>query len=201
MLRQLDTITPRLPISCVSQPGQAQPHHLRTVPALHPVSRPYHHATCLAGLPHTYRVARDPESEPSIFRQKEVITLPRAYALNGGGNRPAFPRAVGDGLLDLRTLRREIEEAESLAEDTTQTLAVKRHWRAYRDHLECALDARIDLLQHSCESHERAISGKASTMCRQYEVCDPSCTELSCMASKRMERKSATAADTSPSAA
>ncbi len=135
-----------------------------------------------------------------LFRLKGGENLARPMTLNGGA-KEVFPRAVGNGLLDLRTLRAEIEEAETLAEDPRQSLAVRRHWRAYRDHLECALDARIDLLQHSVDSHERAISGRAVAMCREYERCDPSCKELDCLAAARLQMKRVRSAGTSPDAA
>ena len=111
--------------------------------------------------------------------------MARPMSLNGGKT-PTFPRHISDGLLDLRALRNEIEEAEGLSESASQPIAARRQWRAYRDHLECALDVRIELLQRSTESHERAISGQVMPMCRQYEACDPSHRELCAIAQKRI---------------
>ena len=111
--------------------------------------------------------------------------MARPMSLNGGAKQ-TFPRHISDGLLDLRSLRIEIEQAEGLAEDTAQTLAVRRRWRSYRDLLEEALDVRIELMQRSTESHERAISGRATLTCRRYEACDPTHLDLCVMAQKRI---------------
>ena len=111
--------------------------------------------------------------------------MARPMSLNGGA-KEVFPRAVSNGLLDLRALRQEIEKAEAIAEDVSQSLPVRRKWRSYRDLLEEALDVRIELMQRSTESHERAISGRRMPMCRQYDVCDPSHRELCAMAQKRI---------------
>ncbi len=114
--------------------------------------------------------------------------MARPVSLNGGA-KPTFPRAIDDGLLDLRALRMEIEKAESIADDATQPITVRRRWRTYRDHLECALDVRIELLQHSADSHERAITGRATATCRDYERCDPCIRVLHAMAAERLAQK------------
>ena len=181
--------TADLPSLCASLPGWTPPSAACTTTAL-----TYHRASGRATYNTT--IPRNPESE--LFERGEGMNMARPHTIAGGA-KVIFPRAVGDGLLDLRTLRREIEEAETLAEDTKQTLSVRKLWRNYRDHLECALDARIDLLQRSVESHERAIAGRTTTMCRQYEACDPSCKELSCMAAQI--RSARTASQNNPDAA
>ena len=97
---------------------------------------------------------------------------------HNGGAKVIFPRAVSDGLLDLRALRLEIEEAEELAEQTGTPTAERRRWREYRDLLERALDVRIDLLDRSAISHDRAIGQTPTALCRKYEPHDPSHREL-----------------------
>lgn len=97
---------------------------------------------------------------------------------HNGGRKQIFPRAVSDGLLDLRALRLEIEEAESLAELATTPPSERRRWREYRDHLERALDVRIDLLDRTAMSHDRAIGQTPTELCRRYEAHDPSHREL-----------------------
>jgi len=117
--------------------------------------------------------------------------MARPMSLNGG-SKQAFPRHVGDGLLDLRALRSQIVSAASVASDTRQSLAVRRRWQAYRELLEHALDVRIELLQRSAESHEQAISGRIGSVCRQYEAHDPSHRQLCAMAQKRIAVATAT---------
>ena len=114
--------------------------------------------------------------------------MARPANLNGGA-KEVFPRAVSNGLLDLRALRQEIEKAEAIAEDVSQSLPVRRKWRSYRDLLEEALDVRIELMQRSTESHERAISGRAMPTCRDYERCDPCVRVLHAMATERLAQK------------
>ena len=126
--------------------------------------------------------------------------MARPMSLNGGA-KVIFPRAVGDGLLDLRSLRQEIEEAETLADDVRQSTSVRRRWRAYRVLLEQALDVRIELMQTTVTSHERALAGCASAKCREYEKCDPSVKQLHCEAARRLQMKRARAVASSPDAA
>jgi len=111
--------------------------------------------------------------------------MARPMSLNGG-SKQAFPRHVSDGLLDLRALRSQIVGAARVARDARQSLPVRRRWQAYRELLEHALDVRIELLQRSAESHERAISGRVGLMCRRYEACDPTHRDLCVMAQKRI---------------
>ena len=126
--------------------------------------------------------------------------MARPMSLNGGA-KPTFPRHINDGLLDLRSLRIEIEQAETLAEDAAQSLPVRRRWRTYRDLLEEALDVRIELMQTTVTSHERALAGCPSSKCREYENCDPSVKQLHCEAARRLQMKRVRSAGTSPDAA
>lgn len=100
-----------------------------------------------------------------------------------GGARPVFPRHVDNGLLDLRALRHEIEEAEAMAECTSGVL--RRQWTQYRDTLETALDVRLNILARDVRSHEQAISGQRTALCGRYDCTDPSCAELICLARTR----------------
>jgi len=99
-----------------------------------------------------------------------------------------FPRAVSDGLLDLRALRLEIEEAEELAEAPGTPTAERRRWREYRDLLERALDVRIDLLDRSAISHDRAVGQTPTALCRKYEAHDPSHRELMALCGGKCEQ-------------
>lgn len=118
--------------------------------------------------------------------------MARPRALNGGKTQ-SFPRFVGEGLLDLRALRQEIETAEGLGERREVGAGERRRWVEYRDLLESALDVRIDLLGQSAQSHERAISGQRSSLCGVYECSEPSCSELRCLAAARRAEKAAAA--------
>ena len=97
---------------------------------------------------------------------------------HNGGSREVFPRAVGHGLMDLRAIRLEIEEAETVAEGAGTPTAERKRWRNYRDHLERALDVRIELLDRAAQSHDRIISKAPTAFCRAYEPNDPSVAEL-----------------------
>lgn len=101
----------------------------------------------------------------------------RAQRQNGGA-KPTFARAAGDGCLDLIALRQEIERAQAVGEAAGVSATDRREWREYRDGLEVALDARLKLLSRAAESHDRAISGKATELCREYEHGDPSFGQL-----------------------
>ena len=130
-----------------------------------------------------------------------VVPIKQLRQVQNGGAKVIFPRAVGDGLLDLRSLRQEIEEAQALADDAGQSLAVRRRWRNYSNLLEEALDVRIELMQTTVTSHERALAGCASSKCREYQVCDPSVKQLRCEAARRLQMKRVRSAGTSPDAA
>lgn len=95
-----------------------------------------------------------------------------------GGAKVAFARAMGNGVLDLKSLRAEIETAQALARDKRHTPAIRQRWDTYGNTLEKALDIRIELLGKSAESHDRAISGQALPLCREYCHSDPSHRQL-----------------------
>lgn len=71
-----------------------------------------------------------------------------------GSCKPNFARHVSDGLLDLRALRMKMEAVGS------------------------AIDARLAILQRDVETHELALAGMQTTMCRNYRRSDPTCSAL-----------------------
>lgn len=157
-------------------PGRTLPPAACTTTAL-----TYHRASGRA----TYTILqRVPES--GLFERGEVNELARPRTLNGGA-KPIFPRAMDDVLGDLRAFRQEVEQAEAIADDPRQSPSVRRKWREYRDLMQTVIDVRIGLGEGTVRSHERAISGCASTLCRSYEVCNPSVTELQCAARRQMQ--------------
>jgi hypothetical protein len=102
---------------------------------------------------------------------------------NGHGNRgwkAVYPRQVGNGLLDLVALRHE-EERLQVIEEQGATLSVRRAAKLARNSLEDYLDARINLMQREAESHEKAIRGHETEMCRRYEAQNPSVNDLKVM--------------------
>jgi len=85
---------------------------------------------------------------------------------------------MGDCLLDLLALRRDIELAQARARTRGITRTERAQWIEYSDLLESALDIRIRLSSRDAASHERALEGVATTMCRQYTRTDPSFASL-----------------------
>lgn len=101
-----------------------------------------------------------------------------------GGKKPIFPRAVGHALLDLRALRLEIEEAQALARDPAIPRGERQRWLDYSDRLEGALDVRIDLLDRTTQSHDKAIAAHPGPLCRAYCGLDATKRALLDMASQ-----------------
>lgn len=127
--------------------------------------------------------------------------MARPNILNGGC-KPVFPHAVSDILADLASFRHEIEQAEAIADDPRQTPVIRRKWRDYRNLMQNVIDVRIELGQITVLSHDKAIRGCATTICRQYETCERSIDELECVAAERLaEKKNVTAAATGGDAA
>lgn len=126
--------------------------------------------------------------------------MPRPLTL-AGGCKPIFPHAISDVLADLASFRHEIEQAEAIADDPRQTPTIRRKWREYRNLVQAVIDIRIELGQMTVMSHAKALGGCATTMCRSYEVNDPSVRELKCEAARRLESKRVRSAGTSPDAA
>lgn len=119
-----------------------------------------------------------------------------------GGCKPIFPHAVSDVLADLASFRHEIEQAEAIADDPRQTPTIRRKWRDYRNLMQNVIDVRIELGQITVMSHDKALRGRATSTCRQYETCERSIDELECIAAQRLAgKKNVTAAATGGDAA
>ena len=103
--------------------------------------------------------------------------MARPKRLNGGC-KPTFPSHVADGLLDLVSIRHEIEEGQEKADNPNLTLKQRRLAKSYWNAMETALDIRIEMMRVDVESHERALDGQALELCRVYHRSDPTYREL-----------------------
>lgn len=123
--------------------------------------------------------------------------MPKTNTPRKAGAKPLFTRHVSNSLLSLKSLRLDIEQAEEMAESAGASHKARVAWRNYRDHIERALDVRIDLLDADVASHEKAVADAGCpVLCRVGTQTDPSRHEL-----RRMAEKQTAAGASTPTAA
>jgi hypothetical protein len=105
------------------------------------------------------------------------------------GWKPVYPHQVRNGLLDVKAIRREeeglqkIEELHTAAGHVKAAKAARKAWNL----AEKLLDARLALMDAEAESHEMAIRGSETDLCRRYDLHDPSAAQLRMACSGRCQ--------------
>ncbi len=103
---------------------------------------------------------------------------------NPGAKSP-FPREVLGGTLDIGILLGEVVAALGLSQEA-ETPAERDGWRVYAALQLEAARVRNELLDRSARSHDTAIAGVATELCRVYEGVDDGCPTLHCAARARL---------------